>query len=113
MTFVAVAVLPGVFARSLARPFVRDPAVLQQATTFVRIAATAVVGMGPDGSTTGVLRGAGDTRWPFSGNVVGLRAVALPIAYLRIVSPVGSTAVYVAFVLATKVRRPTSTWSSR
>jgi Na+-driven multidrug efflux pump len=35
----------------------------------------------------GALRGAGDTRWPFYGTVVGTNLVRLPIAFLAL--PVG------------------------
>lgn len=103
VTYFGVALLAFVFASYIARLFVSQPDVLAQTTVFVRIAAIAVIGMGVDGVSTGSLRAAGDTRWPLYGKFIGLYVVALPIAYLGIVTPLGLIAVYVAFVAETFV----------
>jgi Na+-driven multidrug efflux pump len=54
---------------------------------FVRVAAVSVVALGVDGSITGALRGAGDTRIPFVAALAGLYLVALPLAWLGTVVP--------------------------
>lgn len=87
-----------IFARPIGRVFVSDPEILQQTTVFVRIATISVIWMGIDNTVTGTLRGASDTRWPFYGKFVGLYFVALPVAYLGIVTPLGLIAVYIAFI---------------
>lgn len=103
VVYVGIAVFAFTFAHSLARVFVSDPDVLRQTTVFVRVAAIAVVCMGIDGSVTGALRGASDTRWPLYGKFTGLYLVAVPVAYLGLVTPLGLTAVYLAFVAETFV----------
>lgn len=105
-----------VFARPIARIFVDQPGVLHQTAVFIRVAAVAVIWMGIDGVATGVLRGAGDTRWPLYGKFTGLYILALPIAYLGTITPLGITAVYVALVVETFVPSVVSLfrfWSRR
>jgi Na+-driven multidrug efflux pump len=55
--------------------------------TFVRVFALGVAGFSLSRTMRGALRGAGDTRWPFYGTVVGTYLVRLPIAFLAL--PVG------------------------
>jgi putative efflux protein, MATE family len=89
------------FARPIASVFVGVDAVALTAT-FVSVAALSAIATGIDGSVTGVLRGAGDTRVPFLTTLTGLYVVALPIAWAGTVTSLGSTALLGA-LLAEKV----------
>ncbi|SFR32482.1 MATE family efflux transporter [Halogeometricum limi] len=55
--------------------------------TFVRVFGLGVAGFSVSRTMRGALRGAGDTRWPFYGGLVGTYAVRLPIAAAAL--PVG------------------------
>lgn len=101
VTYAGAAAVVFLFARPIADVFVNEPSVLRQTTVFVRVATIAVIWMGIDNTVTGSLRGAGDTRWPFYGKFVGLYLVAVPVAYLGVVTPLGLLAVYAAFVAET------------
>lgn len=101
--YVALAALVIVFAPSLAHLFVDDPTAVARSTMFIRIGALAAVGLGIDGSATGVLRGGGDTSWTFYATLVGMYVVALPLAYASIATDLGIGALYAALVLETFV----------
>jgi len=88
-------------ARPIANVFVGVDAVALTAT-FVSIAAFSAIATGIDGSVTGALRGAGDTRIPFVTTLIGLYVVALPIAWIGTVTSLGATALLGA-LLAEKV----------
>ena len=104
------------FARPIASVFVGADAVALTAT-FIGVAGLSAIATGIDGSVTGALRGAGDTRIPFVTTLIGLYAVALPIAWVGTVTPLGATALLGA-LLAEKivpmilngVRFRTGTW---
>ena len=83
--------------------FVDDPAVVAVAAPFVAAAAVSVVFLGVDGSATGTLRGAGDTRYPFVTSLLGRYGCALPVATLGLVTPLGATALLAALVAETVV----------
>jgi len=85
-------------ADPIARVFVDEPAAVAATASFVVVAAISAVPLGIDGSVTGSLRGAGDTRWPFLASMVGLYVVALPAALLGLVTPLGVVALYVAVI---------------
>ena len=87
----------------LAGAFVSDPAVVATAAPFVAAAGVSVVFLGVDGSATGTLRGAGDTRYPFVTSLVGRYGCALPVAALGLVTPLGATALLGAMVVETFV----------
>jgi putative MATE family efflux protein len=87
----------------LAGAFVSDPAVVATAAPFVAAAGVSVVFLGVDGSATGTLRGAGDTRYPFVTSLLGRYGCALPVAALGLVTPLGATALLGAMVLETFV----------
>jgi len=106
--FVAAGV--GLFSEPIARVFVDDPEIIALTTSFVIVAAISVIPLGLDGSATGALRGAGDTRVPFYASLVGLYACALPMAYLGIVTPLGITALYIALVVETAVPASITLW---
>jgi putative MATE family efflux protein len=99
--FVAAAVVV-VAARPIATLFVNGSDI-PLTTTFVRVAAVSVVPLGIDGSISGALRGAGDTRIPFLATLAGLYLVALPVAGLGVVTNVGVVALQAALVAETAV----------
>jgi putative MATE family efflux protein len=83
--------------------FVADPAVVRTATPFVAAAAVSVVFLGIDGSATGTLRGAGDTRYPFVASMLGRYGCALPLAVAGLATPLGASALLGAMVVETLV----------
>ena len=85
-------------ARPIAGVFVDDPVAVGATAAFVVVAAVSAIPLGVDGSITGSLRGAGDTRWPFVASMIGLYAVALPVALVGLVTPLGVGGLYVALV---------------
>ena len=97
----AVAVF--VLAGPIAAVFVDRPADLALAADFVRVAAVSVIPLGVDGSVSGALRGAGDTRIPFVATLVGSYAVALPTAWLGTVTVAGVVALQIALLFETTV----------
>ena len=103
VSYLALAILVIVFAPWIARLFVSDPETLALAVPFVRVGALAAIGMGMDGSATGVLRGGGDTTWTFYATATGMYLVALPLAYTSVVTAVGVLALYVALITETAV----------
>ena len=110
VVYLLVAAGVGLFAEPIARVFVDDPGAVALTTSFVIVAAISVVPLGVDGSTTGVLRGAGDTRIPFYASLLGLYVFALPMAYLGVITPLGITALYLALILETAVPATVTTW---
>ncbi len=102
VAYVAAAAAVVAFAGPLAGVFVDGDAVATT-TTFVRVAAVSAVALGVDGSVTGVLRGAGDTRVPFVATLAGLYLVAVPAAWLGTVTSLGATALLLALLAETAV----------
>lgn len=76
-----------------------SPVILPLVTTFVAVASVSAVFSGVEGGTLGPLRASGDTRWPLYGQLLGMYVVALPVAALGLVTPLGVVAVYAALVL--------------
>ncbi|MFB6093113.1 MAG: MATE family efflux transporter, partial [Haloquadratum sp.] len=103
VAFALLAALVVVFARPIAGLFTTDPATIELTVPFVRLSAISAVALGLDRTTTGVLRGAGDTRWPFYGSLVGYYVFTIPVAYLGVVTPLGLTALYLALLVETIV----------
>jgi MATE family multidrug resistance protein len=66
----------------LLRPFSADAAVVTLGVRLLAIAAAFQLFDGAQAITTGILRGAGDTRTPMVANVVGHWLVGLPVGYL-------------------------------
>ncbi|TKX54387.1 MATE family efflux transporter [Halorubrum sp. SP3] len=85
-------------ARPIAGVFVDGPAAVSATAAFVVAAAISAVPLGVDGSITGSLRGAGDTRWPFVASMIGLYAFALPAALVGLATPLGVGGLYAALV---------------
>jgi putative MATE family efflux protein len=76
--FAVVAVFPAQFGRV----FVDDQATIDLVVFFLQIYAVGSLGYTLDEALSGALTGAGDTRWPFYGTLVGLYLVLVPGAYL-------------------------------
>ncbi|MFB6195757.1 MAG: MATE family efflux transporter [Haloplanus sp.] len=101
--YVVVATAVVALSPLIARLFVTDPAVVAVATPFVAAAAVSAVFLGVDGSATGTLRGAGDTRYPFVTSMLGRYGCALPVAALGLATPLGASALLGALVVETVV----------
>jgi multidrug resistance protein, MATE family len=67
------------FAPWLARVFTPDPGIIAAATVLIPIAGVFQVVDGIQGVSSGILRGAGDTRIPMLSNLAGYAVVGLPI----------------------------------
>lgn len=68
------------FPGTLVRILTDDPEVIAAAVPLLAVAAVFQLSDGLQGVGAGVLRGAGDTRFPFLANLVGHWAIGLPIA---------------------------------
>ena len=106
----AAAVVVLAAAPLIAQLFVSDPAKLAQTTAFVRVTAVTAVLLGVNGAVVGALRGAGDTRWPFAATLVGQYAVALPVAAVGLVTPLGVPGLYAALVCGAAVPAAIDCW---
>jgi putative MATE family efflux protein len=113
VSYLSVAVLAIAFANPIAELFVSGDAAVGAAATFVRIAAVSAVALGIDGSATGALRGAGDTRWPFAASLLGRYGFALPAAALGTVTPLAVAGLYLALVLETLLPAGINLWRFR
>jgi putative MATE family efflux protein len=77
-----IAVVVAAFARPIAAAFGTDnPALTVQ---FVRVFALGVAGFSVSRTMRGSLRGAGDTRWPLYGTILGAYVYRLPVAFLAL-----------------------------
>ncbi|WP_435064795.1 MATE family efflux transporter [Halobaculum sp. EA56] len=104
LVYVVAAAAVFAFAAPIAGVFVDDPANLSLSADFVRVAAVSVVALGVDGSVSGALRGAGDTRVPFLATLAGAYLAALPLAWLGTVLPaLGVAGLLLALVAETVV----------
>jgi len=113
VVYLAVGALVVAVPEPIASLFVAEPAEVAQAAVFIQVAAVSAVGFGVDGSVTGALRGAGDTRWPFVASVVGRYGFALPAAALGLVTPLGVAGLYLALVLEVAVPGLANYWRFR
>jgi putative MATE family efflux protein len=114
VVYVLAAALVVVFADPIAGVFVTEAENRALSARFVRVAAISVVAMGIDGSITGALRGAGDTRIPFLSALAGLYLVAVPVAWLGTVVPVlGITGLLLALLAETAVPMVVNLWRFR
>ena len=87
LVYVIVAAVVVTLGDPIAGIFVDEPVNRELSARFVRVAAVSVVALGVDGSITGALRGAGDTRVPFLAALAGLYLFAVPLAWLGTVVP--------------------------
>jgi len=86
-------------AEPIAGLFVSGPAAVGRTAVFVTVSALSSVGQGVDGTATGALIGAGDTRLPFAASLLGRYVFALPVAALGLVTPLGIAGLYAALLL--------------
>jgi Na+-driven multidrug efflux pump len=100
--YVVVAAAVVALSRPVARLFVAGD-VVGVTAAFVAAGAVSVVFLGVDGSATGTLRGAGDTRYPFVASLLGRYGCAVPVAALGLLTPLGSDAVLLALIVETVV----------
>lgn len=106
---VAVYMVGAVFVFVLADPivslFVDDPTELdfEVAVALVRVASVAVILQGLSGGAAGALNAAGDTRWPFYSQAIGLIGAAIPLAYLGATTGLGVYGLYLAFIAETSI----------
>nr|WP_259372350.1 MATE family efflux transporter [Salinarchaeum sp. IM2453] len=92
-----------IFAEPIARMFVDDPATLPLAVPFVQVAAVSVIFWGISGASIGPLQASGDTRWPLYAQLLGRYGVAIPLALLGAVTPLGLIGLYLALLAETVV----------
>ena len=79
-----MAVLMYVFAPNILRFFTRDVRAIELGARMLRIQAFAEIFCAVANVMNGVLRGAGDTRWPFYVSIAGMWLIRLPIALILI-----------------------------
>ncbi len=111
--YLAVVAVVVALAAPIADLFVSGGSEVAAATAFVRVAAVSTLALGVDGSATGALRGAGDTRWPFVASLVGRYAFALPVAALGTITPLAVAGLYLALLLETLVPAVINLWRFR
>ena len=99
VVYIVVAGAVILFASPIAELFVSGSEEVAITTTFIAVAAISAVGLGLDGTASGALVGAGDTRWPFVASLVGRYGFALPAALFGLVTPLGVAGLYLALVL--------------
>jgi len=71
-----------IFARPISGIFADETHVISLSTLFIWVNAAGVLGYAVNRIMRGGLRGAGDTRWPFYGNILGMYAWMLPVSYI-------------------------------
>lgn len=100
LVYVVFAGVVFVFARPIALAFLGDPTdpALPLTVTLIYAACFGVVFRGLSRSATGPLRASGDTHWPFYGQTLGMYAVAIPLAYIGAVTPLGITGLVLAII---------------
>ncbi|MUV86426.1 MATE family efflux transporter [Natronomonas sp. CBA1123] len=85
--------------------FVADPTVpaVPIAVDLVRVACVAVVMQGVSGGAAGPLDAAGDTRWAFFSQALGMFGCSIPLVYLGATTSLGIYGLYLAFIAETTV----------
>lgn len=101
------------FPRPLAQVFSTNAGLLAQSDPFVQVAGISLVGKGIDRTSTGVLKAAGDTKWPMYGQYLGIYGFMIPIAYLGLVTPLGYVGLYGAMLVETWVPAAITTYRYR
>ncbi len=98
VTQLVVAAVLVVFARPISLLF--GTAHPELAVEFIRVFALAVAGFSVSRTMRGSLRGAGDTRWPLYGTVLGSYLYRIPVAFLALPAGFGVTVPLVGVTLA-------------
>ncbi|CAI49894.1 MATE efflux family protein [Natronomonas pharaonis DSM 2160] len=99
VVYLVVAAIVVALATPIAGLFVSGSEAVAVTAAFVAVAAVSAIGLGLDGTASGVLVGAGDTRRPFVASLIGRYLFALPAAFLGLVTPLGVGGLYLALVL--------------
>jgi len=87
------------FAGPISGLFSDEPDVIFLSTRFIYINAIGVLGYAINRIMRGALRGAGDTKWPFYGNLLGIYGWLLPVSYIfGMVLDYGLIAIFVAIL---------------
>ena len=82
MIMCTMAALMYVFAPQLMGFFIADAAVIKAGAVLLRIQTFAEPCLAINFVATGIMRGEGDTKWPFLIAVIGMWAVRLPLSFL-------------------------------
>ncbi|MFP4142169.1 MAG: MATE family efflux transporter [Thermoplasmata archaeon] len=77
-----IGLIIAIFAGPISSIFVQEPDVISLSKLFIWVNALGVLGYAINRIMRGSLRGAGDTRWPFYGNLVGMYGFMLPVSYV-------------------------------
>jgi putative MATE family efflux protein len=103
--YAVLAAIVFVFADPVVTLFVDDPAApsVPLAGELVRVACIAVVLRGVAGGAAGALDAAGDTRWPFLSQTLGVFGASIPLVYLGATTTLGIYGLYLAFFAETAV----------
>ena len=93
------------FAGPIVEAFVDDPTgpEVPIAVDLVRVACVAIVLQGVSGGAAGPLDAAGDTRWPFASQALGMFGVSIPLVLVGALTPLGIYGLYLAFLAETAV----------
>ena len=101
-------------AKPLASLFTREQAVVAAAASLLPVAASFQLFDGIQAVAFGVLRGAGDVRWPALANILGYWVLGLPLAYgLGVVQGRGPVVIWQCVALALVVVAATLLWRLR
>ena len=100
MTYLLAAAIVFLFAEPIVTLFVDDPAgeTIPVAVTLVYAACLGVIARGVGGTYAGALDATGDTRWPFYSRTLGMFGVALPLAFLGAMTPLGLYGLYLSYL---------------
>lgn len=99
------AILVFVFAAPIVGLFVDDPnaPAVPIAIDLVRVTCAAIVFQGVSGGAAGPLDAAGDTRWPFVSQAIGVFGGSIPLVYLGATTSLGLYGLYLAFFAETAI----------
>ncbi|NBB72157.1 MAG: MATE family efflux transporter [Bacteroidetes bacterium] len=101
--YTLVALVTFAFADPISHLFVDDATIVPLAAALIRVTCVSVVLWGVMNGAIGPLRASGDTRWPLYGQVLGLFAFALPVAYAGAVTSLGLIGLYLALLFETGI----------
>jgi putative MATE family efflux protein len=102
---VSLGLITFIFARQLIGIFINDPEVVKIGTLGLQIWALAMPGMATNQTLAGGLRGAGDTRWVFILNTVGMWTMRVGVGALMVfLFHLGAPGAWISAVLDHSVR---------
>lgn len=101
VVYIIVAVFVFITSKQLAYIFVDNPNAISQTVPFIRMGAVSFVALGIDYTFMGILKAVGDNKWSMYGRLIGQYLALIPITYLRVITPLGVTAVFLAMLVET------------